>query len=219
MGYDRCYAFVYAFQTKLINNLPNLFPWMYYYIAPFLAYVLTLPLVKYGPFLIARIVLLLSLLFAFRKSYKFKLKLDTLSIFIGALIFLVWVMLEGFYPLLGESSYAPPNQLLMWARVFSFVAITPLIEEFFTRNFLARILVSNKWKKVRLGKFTPVSFILITLFFAFSHNRWLPGLVAGILLNYLIFKKKSMSSVIVAHTTANLLLAIYIVYTQSWFFW
>ncbi len=192
---------------------------MYYYIIPFLVYVLTLPLIRHGYFLIIRVVILLFLLLAFRRFYKFKIKLDAFSVFIGIAIFLAWILLEGSYPVLGETSYIPQDYLLLGFRIFSFVIITPVVEEFFTRNFLARVLVSNKWKKVSLGKFTPLSFILTALFFGFSHNRWLQGLVAGVLLNYLVYKKKNMSSIIFAHSTANLLLAIYIVYTKSWFFW
>lgn len=192
---------------------------MYQYIIPFSVYVLTLPLIKQGYWLIARIFVLSLLLWFFRRHYKFKIKLDVFSVLIGALIFLLWVSLEGFYPVLGQTSYTPGSSLLLVSRLFSFIILTPIIEEFFTRNFLARVLISNKWKKVPLGKFTPTSFIITALFFAFSHNRWLPGLIAGILLNYLIYKRRNMSSVILAHSTANLFLAIYVIFTKSWFLW
>ena len=186
---------------------------------PFLVYVLTIPLIANNYLLAARIAVLLLLIFLFKKFYTFKLKLDALSILTGFAIFLSWILLEGFYPLLGTTSFMPKNSAFLLMRAFSFVAIAPIIEEFFTRNFLPRILIKNGWEKASLGKFTPTSFILTVLFFAFSHNRWLPGLIAGILLNYLIYKKKDMGSVILAHSTANLLLAIYIIYTKSWFFW
>ena len=192
---------------------------MYYYIIPFLAYILTLPLNKHGHLLIVRVIGLLLLLFVFRKHYEFRLKPDLLSVFTGVAIFLAWVSLEGLYPVFGETFYSPESSALLGLRIFSFIIIAPIIEEFFTRNFLARILVSNKWEKVPLGKFTIVSFALTALFFGFSHNRWLPGLIAGILLNYLIWKRKGMNSAVVAHATANILLAFYIVYTKSWFFW
>ena len=192
---------------------------MYYYIIPFLVYVISIPLIANNYLLIARVAVLLLLLFLFRKFYKFKLKFDVFSVLIGFVIFLFWILLEGYYPIFGTTSFVPDDNIFLLVRVFSFVIITPIIEEFFTRNFLARILIKNDWQKVQLGKFTATSFILTVLFFGFSHNRWLPGLIAGILLNYLIYKKKNMNSVIIAHSTANILLAIYIIYTSSWGFW
>ena len=167
----------------------------------------------------ARVAILLLLIFLFKKFYKFKLKFDVLSLLIGLVIFLSWILLEGHYPLLGTTSYLPKDNTFLLIRIFSFVIITPIIEEFFTRNFLARILLKNDWRKVPIGKFTATSFILTVLFFGFSHNRWLPGLIAGILLNYLIYKKKDIGSVVIAHSTANILLVVYIIYTKSWFFW
>ena len=192
---------------------------MYYYVVPFLVYVLTIPLIKNDYMFMARVVVLSLLIVIFKKFYRFKLKLELMPIIIGAIIFLFWIFLEGHYPLLGEISYTPQDSMLLFFRVFSFVALAPIIEEFFTRNFLARILIKNNWKSVRLGSFTKASFIMTALFFGFSHNRWLPGIIAGMLLNYTIYKRKEMGSVVLAHATANLLLAVYIVYTQSWFFW
>ena len=192
---------------------------MYGYLVPFLVYIITTPLVNYGYMLIIRFFLVLSLILAFSEYYKFKLKPEFFPVLIGAIIFLFWVLLDGYYPLIGKTYYAAGNNILLIFRILSFVAIAPVVEEFFVRNFLARILINNNWKKVRLGTFTTASFVMTTLFFGFSHNRWLPGLIAGALLNYAMSRKKNMGSVILAHATANALLAAYIIYTGSWNFW
>lgn len=192
---------------------------MYGYLIPFLVYIITTPLINYGYMLIIRFFLVLSLILAFRGYYKFKLKLELFPFLIGAIIFLLWILMDGHYPLIGKTYYAVGNNILLIFRILSFVAIAPVVEEFFVRNFLARILIKNDWKKVKLGTFTTTSFVMTTLFFGFSHNRWLPGLIAGALLNYVMSKKKNMGSVILAHATANALLTIYIIYTGSWNFW
>ncbi|MBI2558028.1 CAAX prenyl protease-related protein [Candidatus Woesearchaeota archaeon] len=193
---------------------------MYYYIIPFLVYILTIPLINYNHGLIIRVAILSLFLLAFRKFYRFRLKFDVFSVLAGIIVFLLWILLEGHYPLFGAASiYVPKNIASLFFRVFSFVIIAPIIEEFFTRNFLARILIKNDWQKVRLGAFTTTSFIFTALFFGFSHNRWLPGLIAGAILNYTIHRKKDMGSVILAHSTANILLSVYIIYTKSWFLW
>ena len=192
---------------------------MYYYIIPFLFYVLTIPLINYNYLLMLRVIVLLFLIAIFRKFYKFRIKFDFLALLTGFVIFLLWILLEGHYPLLGKTSFVPVNNILLMFRLFLFIIITPIIEEFFVRNFLARILIDNNWKKVPLGKFNIVSFIFTVLFFGLSHNRWLPGLITGAILNYLIYKKRDMNSVITVHATANFLLAAYIIATKSWFLW
>lgn len=192
---------------------------MHYYIIPFIVYVLTIPFVKYKQMLIARVIILILLLVYFRKYYKFKLEFDMLAVLIGFVTFFFWIFLEGYYSLFGGTFYVPTDNIYIFFRILSFVVITPLIEEFFTRNFLARILIKNDWQKVPLGKFTATSFIITVLFFGFSHNRWLPGLITGVIFNYLIYKRRNMSSVVLAHTIVNILLAIYVIYTKSWSFW
>ena len=192
---------------------------MYYYIIPFLVYLFTIPFTDNSYLMIARVLVLSTLIFAFRKHYKFRLRLDALAVIIGVIIFLSWVLLENYYPHSATSGYVPDGNITLVFRILSLVAIAPVIEEFFVRNFLARALVKKDWKSVKLGTFTTASFIITVAFFGFSHNRWLPGLIAGVLLNYLIYKKKNMGSVITTHATANILLGIYILYTQSWFFW
>ncbi len=192
---------------------------MYYYIIPFLVYIFTISFTSNNYLLVARVVILSMLIIAFKRYYKFKLKLEALPVIIGIAIFLFWILLEDYYPHVGTSGYIPADNVMLIFRLLAFVAIAPVIEEFFVRNFLARILIKTNWKSVKLGAFTAASFIITAAFFGFSHNRWLPGLIAGILLNYLIYKKRTMGSVIIAHATANVLLAFYIIYTQSWFFW
>lgn len=190
------------------------------YVLPFVVYAFSIPLATTPSLMMVRVAGIALLLLYFHPFYQFKLKVDTLSIMVGALIAVLWVGLEGFYPQMGSSSsFIPTNMEELVTRLFLFILIAPVIEEFFVRNFLARYLLNQKWQKVPLGKFSAMSFLITVAFFGLSHNRWLPGIITGILLNWLIMKQKNMNSVIVAHGTANLLLAIYILYTQSWHFW
>ena len=193
---------------------------MQYYVLPLLVYLLSIPMINLGYLLFLRLSLLTIMLIFYRKYYKFKLQFDILTVFIGIATFAAWVLLEGKYRMIGTSSwYIPTNNLLLFSRILTFVIIAPIIEEFFVRDFLARILVSSSWQKVRLGTFTTPSFVITTLFFGLSHSRWLPGIIAGVLFNYLIYKKKNMDSVVTAHMIANFLLVVYILHTGSWQFW
>lgn len=195
------------------------------YIVPFLVYILTIPIVNF--FLdntyisyTARVLFTGLLIFIYRKEYKLRFKLDFLSVFIGILIFAIWLMLEGHYPLFSSTTeFFPSNSLLLLIKLTGLLLIAPFIEEVFTRGFLIRFLIDRDWQKVPIGKFTWLSFIITVLFFGFSHNRWLSGLITCILLNLLLYRKKSVESCILAHFTANLLLAIYVLTTSSWFMW
>ncbi|MBT3464402.1 CAAX prenyl protease-related protein [archaeon] len=166
-------------------------------------------------------VILTGMLLAFYwKKYKIKWKISFLAFFVGALIFGFWVFLEGYYPIIGTpKGFEPLNSFELIIRLFSSILIAPLIEELFIRSFFNRYLISQNWKKLPIESTTTYSFWITVLFFGFSHNRWLPGLIAGILLNLVLIKKKDISQAIFAHFIANLFLSIYVIATKSWIFW
>ncbi len=107
---------------------------------------------------------------------------------------------------------------LILARFAGSVLVAPLIEELFCRSFLMRYVIDERWQDVPIGTYTLGSFVIVTLFFGFSHFRWLPGILTAVLLNLLLYRTKNLSSCVVAHATANLLLLVYVVYTGGWEF-
>ncbi len=159
-----------------------------------------------------------------RKKY---LSFDVLTIFIGMLIFVLWVGLEGFYPQFfsAQAHYDPTTfgsilmLILILVRFIGSVLVAPVIEELFIRSFLIRYIISPNWEDVPIGAYTFESFAIVALVFGFSHYRWLPGLLTAILLNLLLYRKNNIVPCIVAHGVANLLLLIYVVVTGSWFYY
>jgi CAAX prenyl protease-like protein len=193
------------------------------YLLPFLAYLGIIPLVslffdKQIAYTI-HVLVAIILLSIFWKNYKLKFRFDIIAVITGIIIFFIWIGIETIYPHLFSIEYIPSNSFFLISKLFGFILIAPLIEELFTRSFLIRILISKNWRKVPIGKYTLSSFIITVLFFGFSHNRWLQGIIAGILLNLLLYKQKRIESCIIAHLIANLSLAVYIIYTNSWFLW
>ena len=188
---------------------------MKYYLIPFILYLVVALAIAYffdNTFIAYTLAMIVTgvLLILFWDKYKLKFKFDVWVVTFGVLIFLSWILLQGRYPLLFETSSFVPTNLIQWAvRLFGFVIITPLIEELFTRGFLIRYLVKQDWKKVRVGKFTWLSFIVTVLFFGLSHGEWLQGLVAGVLLNLLYYRSRSVGSCVLAHGIANLLLLLF----------
>jgi len=153
-------------------------------------------------------------------------RLDGTSVLIGVIICILWVGLEGLYPVFSsaDSHYDPTifdtvtMIFLILVRFAGSVFVAPLIEELFCRSFLMRYAIDSKWQDVPIGAYTLGSFVIVTMFFGFSHSRWLPGILTAVLLNLLLYRTKNLSSCVVAHATTNLLLLMYVVYTGEWGF-
>jgi CAAX prenyl protease-like protein len=155
-------------------------------------------------------------------------KLDLLALLVGALIFALWVGLDGHYPIFSSaSSHYDPTVfgtemliVLLCLRLVGSVLVAAFIEELFIRSFLLRVLIDpDKWADVPIGTYTLGSFVVVVLFFGFAHFQWLPGILTGILLNLLLYKRRNLFSCVQAHAIANLMLFLYVIYTGSWFFW
>lgn len=170
--------------------------------------------------LLAKLAAMAAVLYFFRDKFPFRIKFDFISILSGFVIFIFWVGADGYYPLIGPES--PIIYYSVYEIILKFiisVAIAPVAEEFFTRFFLMRWIISKDWQKVPIGKYTFTSFIVTVLFFGLSHSRWLAGIMAGILLNVLLYKKKTIESVILAHAAANFFLGIFVIATGNYQFW
>ncbi len=155
-------------------------------------------------------------------------KLDVLALLVGMLIFVLWVGMEGHYPMFSTASrhYNPSifgsgvQIVLLSLRLIGSVLVAAFIEELFNRSFLLRYIIDpERWADVPIGAYTFASFAVVALFFGIAHFRWLPGLLTGIILNLLLYKRKDIFACVQAHAMANLLLFLYVVYTESWFFW
>ncbi|MEA1893838.1 MAG: CAAX prenyl protease-related protein [Euryarchaeota archaeon] len=155
-----------------------------------------------------------------------KWRLDGTSVLIGVIICLLWVGLEGLYPVFPSTDVhydptifdTPVLGFLVLVRFAGSVLVAPLIEELFCRSFLLRYVIDPEWQGVPIGTYTIGSFVIVTLFFGFSHFRWLPGILTAVLLNLLLYRTRNLSLCVVAHATANLLLLVYVVYTGEWGF-
>lgn len=192
------------------------------HLMPFIFYLL-LPLLVSDSFFsyVLKIVLVGGLIVFFWSDYKIQWKTNySFPILAGLVIFVVWIGLEGFYPLLGPpTEYIPSTSYHIIAKLFGMVLLAPVIEELFVRNYLHRIFIKTDFEKVKHGTFSWSAFIITTLFFGIAHNRWLVGLITGVILNFVYYRHKNIGSCIVTHYTANLCLAIYVLLTNSWFLW
>ena len=119
------------------------------------------------------------------------------------------------------ANIAPPAG--QWAfiavRLIGLAVLVPVVEELFWRGFLNRWLIDPDWERVPVGKFTPLSFAVVTLGFTLAHPEWLAAAVYAVLLNGLLYWKRDLWNCVVAHGVSNLVLGVYVLATGKWALW
>ncbi|MEN3371190.1 MAG: protease family protein [Verrucomicrobiota bacterium] len=172
-----------------------------------------------------------ALLLWFRKEYELRAPSQVLfTLTIGLLVFLLWIAPQqflGFAPRrIGfDPGIFADQSAAYWATVvFRFVRlvlVVPLVEEIFWRGFLLRYLINEEFYRVEFGKFSWLSFAIVTAAFAFSHSPadWIAALITGALYNFVAYRTRSLTSCILAHAVTNLALGVWIMVTRQWGFW
>jgi uncharacterized protein len=155
-----------------------------------------------------------------------------LAVGLGLLVTLLWVGLDGWYPIYGDvgsrASFNPntlASPLARWTflafRMLGLVLIVPLFEELFWRSFVIRWIIDpDHFQNVPMGRVTPMAGVITAALFAVEHPaEWLPALLTGALWAWLLHHTKSVSACFISHAVANLGLGIYVLTTGSWKFW
>jgi CAAX prenyl protease-like protein len=105
-------------------------------------------------------------------------------------------------------------------RVVGSVITVPIAEELAFRGFLIRRLVSADFEKVPATRFSWFAFLLSSAAFGILHqDRWLAGVIAGMLYALALYRRGELADAIVAHATTNALIAGYVLATGSWGLW
>ncbi len=157
------------------------------------------------------------------------LRAVALAVVVGLLVTLAWVGLDGFYPkfaFLGTRQSFDPNTLnpatkvaFIVLRMIGLVLIVPPIEELFYRSFLMRWIVDPNYRKIPIGKVTPLGLAATTLVFASSHPEWLPAVLTGLAWGWLVGQTKNVTACVISHAVANLALGVYVLTTGQWKYW
>ena len=179
----------------------------------------------------AQTILCGGLLFWFRREYRLQRpQRASFGLAIGLLVFVLWISPQAVFGFSPRTNGFDPtifaNQpLLYWVtllfRFLRLVLVVPLLEEIFWRGFLLRFLVNEDFEQVPFGKFSWVSFAIVTLAFGFSHPRadWPAAILTGMLYNWVAYRTKSLSTCVLTHAVTNLLLGLWIMKTGQWGFW
>ena len=103
-------------------------------------------------------------------------------------------------------------------RFFGLVVVVPVIEEFFLRGFLMRLVVDQDWWKVPFGKVNAaaVAVSIIVPMLWHQPGEFLSAAAWFGLVTWLMVRTRNPWDCVLAHATTNLLLGIYVVCWGEW---
>ncbi len=102
-------------------------------------------------------------------------------------------------------------------RLFGLVAVVPLIEEFFLRGLVMRLVVESDWWKVPFGKVNALAVVLGTAVPMLMHpGELLAALVWFSLITWLMVRTRNIWDCVAAHALTNLILGVYVLVSGTW---
>ena len=172
-----------------------------------------------------------SMLWVFRRSYaNLSWRCDWLAPAIGAIVFVIWVGLDRFSNPIPIVDLKVSAELMAFStvgrvtwisfRVLAAVATVPLAEELAFRGFVMRRLISSDFQSVSFRHFSWFALLASSAAFGFLHRGyWIAGSIAGILFGLAVIRRGRIGDAVVAHATANALLAGYVLTYHQWHLW
>lgn len=161
------------------------------------------------------------------------------SIGVGAILFALWVGLDGQHPTLGQLfSKSSPQEHAAWnpfrffgegsagawllvaLRIFGTAVVVPPIEEAFYRSLMYRSIAQPDFENCPLTRFSWKPFLITSVVFGLVHpDQWIAGIVCGVAFQWLALRRGDLGECMAAHGTTNLLLGVYVVWKGAWQFW
>jgi exosortase E/protease (VPEID-CTERM system) len=174
-----------------------------------------------------KVVVIAAVLYHFRRVYSgLDWEWSWPAMLIGIAVFLMWMLLE---PATGNDKTAlakgleelPAGLAAAWLafRVLGSTITIPLAEELAFRGYLIHKLIRTDFENVRPGQFTWPSFLVSSVLFGLLHGRWLAGTLAGMGFALALYRRGRLADAIVAHITANALIAACVLYLANWSLW
>lgn len=152
------------------------------------------------------------------------------AILVGLVVFAEWILLDQWipYPHLGSRVGFNPfdaiespalRVLFLTVRFYSLVLMVPVMEELFWRSFLLRYFTDSDFARLPVGSFSWGAFAIVSGLFALAHAEWLVAFICACIYALLLRQTKSIFACILAHSTTNLALGIYVILARDWIYW
>jgi exosortase E/protease (VPEID-CTERM system) len=145
---------------------------------------------------------------------------------VGLLVFLIWILAAHFLTskaaMPGELAAFSPVLRGIWivCRCAASVLVIPIAEELAYRGYLMRRLVNFDFESVPYRSVGWVALTVTAIIFGLAHGvMWLPGIAAGMAFGTLAIRRNSIGEAVVAHVTANALVAITVLGWDQWQLW
>jgi CAAX prenyl protease-like protein len=151
-----------------------------------------------------------------------------LSLVAGITVFAIWVGLDG----LGGSQVdrgmaaslaslpAPGRFAWLILRTTAAIVTVPIAEELAFRGFLIRRLISADFEALDPRRYTYLSVFVSSIAFGLLHGgQWLAGILAGLVFAVALLRRGRIGDAVVAHATANALLAVWVLQGGRWHLW
>lgn len=121
----------------------------------------------------------------------------------------------------GKSIYHPAvcGWPLSLIRLGGSAFVIAVIEEFFFRGFLYRWIIDRDFTRVDMACFDWEAFGMMVLMFGIEHQRWLAGILAGIIYLFVMLKTRDIWAASLAHVITNFMLGVYVLKSGYYAFW
>jgi len=181
-----------------------------------------------------RLVAAAVMLWIFRKRYaELNWRAGWLAPAIGAVVFVIWIALDWVVRVRVQGQGSDPGvpsalmgslagTRVMWiaCRAAAAIVTVPLAEELAFRGFLMRRLISEDFESISFQRTTWFALLGSSVVFGLLHGaQWGAGILTGILFGLLVRRRGSIGDAVVAHATANALLAAYALFYGQWHLW
>ncbi len=126
---------------------------------------------------------------------------------------------SGFNPLVEMADQPLAAYGFLAIRFLGLALIVPVIEEFFLRAFVMRLVIHERWSEVPFGTVNLVAVLVGTLVPMAMH----PGELAAScvwfsMITWLMVRTRNIWDCVIAHSVTNLLLGVYAVTFNQWQF-
>ncbi|SFL31859.1 hypothetical protein SAMN04488036_109108 [Shimia haliotis] len=131
---------------------------------------------------------------------------EAIAVLAGLVVGALWLVTAPVSP----SDMTQPSAMWIAFRLLGTIALVPVIEELFFRGYLQNRLLRGGliW--------TVLALLLPNLFFGLLHERYVAGMLAGLVFGVLALRSRGLTNAIAAHGAANALIAIYAMITANW---
>jgi CAAX prenyl protease-like protein len=106
-------------------------------------------------------------------------------------------------------------------RFFGLVAVVPVIEEFFLRGFLMRLVMDQDWWKAPFGDVNGAALAVSIVVPVLTHQpgEFLAAAAWFGMVSWLMVRSRNLWDCVLAHAVTNLLLGIYVLTSKQWELW